>query len=116
MYQEPDSTLPQNGFYNETMNYDVNGTIADLKRNQKGYDGFTEEIDDLVYADNGNKLTSVVDHKNNYSGYPDTSGNTISYDLNGNMTNHVDKGILEIKYNDLNLPNYIKFDHFVSRT
>ncbi|WP_175621279.1 DUF6443 domain-containing protein [Chryseobacterium schmidteae] len=115
LYQEPNSTIPQNGFYNETMNYDVNGNITDLKRNQKGYDGFTEEIDDLVYAYNGNKLTSVVDHKNNYSGYPDTSGNTISYDLNGNMTKHVDKGILEIKYNDLNLPNYIKFNNFVSR-
>ncbi|SUX48488.1 DUF6443 domain-containing protein [Chryseobacterium indoltheticum] len=116
LYQEPNSTLPQNGLYNETMNYDVNGNITDLKRNQKGYDGFTEEIDDLLYAYNGNKLTSVVDHKVNYSGYPDTSGNTISYDLNGNMTNHVDKGILEIKYNDLNLPNYIKFNNFVSRT
>ncbi|MBT2623212.1 hypothetical protein J7E44_20845 [Chryseobacterium sp. ISL-6] len=31
------------------------------------------------------------------------------------MTDHVDKGILEIKYNHLNLPNYIKFDQFVQR-
>ncbi|MCX8526463.1 RHS repeat-associated core domain-containing protein, partial [Chryseobacterium formosus] len=115
LYQEPNSTLPQNGLYNETMNYDFNGNITDLKRNQKGYDGFFEEIDELEYGYNGNRLTSVVDHKNNYSGYPDTSGNTITYDDNGNMTNHIDKGILEIKYNDFNLPKYIKFNNFVTR-
>ncbi|MEG2509262.1 MAG: hypothetical protein RSA74_07420, partial [Chryseobacterium sp.] len=37
----------------------------------------------------------------NYSGYPDTSGSIIGYDLNGNMTSHQDKGILEIRYNHL---------------
>ncbi|MCX8531929.1 hypothetical protein [Chryseobacterium luquanense] len=115
LYQEPNSTLPQNGFYNETMNYDVNGNITDLKRNEKNYNGFLQEIDDLEYTYNGNRLTSVVDHKNNYSGYPDTSGNIINYDDNGSMTNHVDKGILEIKYNDFNLPKYIKFNNFVPR-
>ncbi|UFH33305.1 RHS repeat-associated core domain-containing protein [Chryseobacterium sp. C-71] len=109
LYQEPESTLPQAGFYNETMNYDANGNISNLKRNEKD-SGLLQEIDDLEYAYNGNRLTSVVDHKNNYSGYPDTSGNMINYDLNGNMTDHVDKGILEIKYNDLNLPSYIKFN------
>ncbi|UFH33310.1 hypothetical protein LNP04_06215 [Chryseobacterium sp. C-71] len=115
LYQEPESTLPQAGFYNETMNYDANGNIVNLKRNEKD-SGLLQEIDDLVYAYNdGNRLTSVVDHKNNYSGYPDTSGNTINYDFNGNMTDHIDKGILEIKYNDLNLPKYIKFKNYVER-
>jgi len=117
LYQEPNSTVPQNNFFNETMNYDANGNIMGLKRNQKGYSGLAEEIDDLVYNyQNTNRLVSVVDNKNNYYGYPDTSGNTITYDFNGNMTNHVDKGILEIKYNDLDLPNYIKFNNFVTRT
>jgi len=115
LYQEPNSTVPQNNFFNETMNYDANGNIMGLKRNQKGYNGFVEEIDELAYSYNGNRLTSVVDYKNNYSGYPNTTNNTISYDFNGNMTNHVDKGILEIKYNDLDLPSYIKFNHFVNR-
>ncbi|MFC7346935.1 DUF6443 domain-containing protein [Chryseobacterium zhengzhouense] len=116
LYQEPNSTVPQNNFFNETTNYDANGNIMGLKRNQKGYNGLAEEIDDLVYNyQNTNRLLSVVDNKNNYYGYPDTSGNTITYDFNGNMTNHVDKGILEIKYNDFNLPNYIKFNNFVSR-
>ncbi|MGD1318728.1 DUF6443 domain-containing protein [Chryseobacterium sp. 2R14A] len=116
LYQEPNATVPENNFFNETMNYDANGNIMGLKRNQKGYNGLAEEIDDLVYNyQNTNRLVSVVDNKNNYYGYPDTSGNTITYDFNGNMTNHVDKGILEIKYNDLDLPNYIKFNNFVTR-
>uniref|UniRef100_UPI003898E482 IS1 family transposase n=1 Tax=Chryseobacterium formosus TaxID=1537363 RepID=UPI003898E482 len=50
LYQEPNSTLPQNGFYNETMNYDFNGNITDLKRNEKNYKGFLQEIDDLEYT------------------------------------------------------------------
>jgi RHS repeat-associated protein len=116
IYQEPNSSLPQNGFYNETMSYDSNGNITNLKRNQKSYNNTVEEIDDLVYSyPNGNRLNSVVDLKNNYSGYPDISGNPMSYDWNGNMTSHVNKGILEIKYNDANLPSYIKFNNFVQR-
>ncbi|QQV02994.1 MULTISPECIES: hypothetical protein [Chryseobacterium] len=104
IYQEPESFIPQNGFYNESMSYDANGNITGLKRNQKGYTGAVEEIDELVYSyPNGNRLASVVDLKNNYGGYPETSGNIISYDDNGSMTSHIDKGILEIKYNILDL-------------
>ncbi|UOU98994.1 RHS repeat-associated core domain-containing protein [Chryseobacterium daecheongense] len=115
IYQEPETTLPQNGFYNENMSYDSNGNIKTLNRNQKSYSGFAEQIDELVYTYNGNRLTTVVDQKYNYNGYPDTSGNTITYDENGNMAKHEDKGILQIKYNHLNLPSYIKFNNFVSR-
>uniref|UniRef100_UPI003872DE40 RHS repeat-associated core domain-containing protein n=1 Tax=Chryseobacterium oryctis TaxID=2952618 RepID=UPI003872DE40 len=41
---------------------------------------------------------------------PDTSGITIPYDSNGNMISHEDKGILQIDYNHLNLPQFIMFD------
>ncbi|SHF44472.1 DUF6443 domain-containing protein [Chryseobacterium takakiae] len=115
VYQEPETTVPQNGFYNENMSYDSNGNIMALNRNQKSYSGFAEQIDELMYTYNGNRLISVVDQKNNYSGYPDTSGNTITYDDNGNMTQHWDKGLLQIKYNHLNLPSYIKFNDYVTR-
>ncbi|QQV03155.1 MULTISPECIES: RHS repeat domain-containing protein [Chryseobacterium] len=117
IYQEPESFVPQNGFYNESMSYDANGNITGLKRNQKGYTGTVEEIDELVYSyPNGNRLASVVDLKNNYGGYPETSGNIISYDDNGSMTSHIDKGILEIKYNILDIPSYVKFNNYVRRT
>jgi hypothetical protein len=44
-------------------------------------------------------------------GYPDTSGNVISYDDNCNMTNQIDKGILQIDYNILDHSSYIKFSY-----
>ncbi|GAA4155326.1 hypothetical protein GCM10022217_13390 [Chryseobacterium ginsenosidimutans] len=81
----------------------MNSNILSLQRNTKGISGTASQMDNLayIYANNGksNKLNSVTDSSTNYSGYPDTSGNTISYDDNGNMTNQTDKGILGITYN-----------------
>ncbi|WP_159102972.1 DUF6443 domain-containing protein, partial [Flavobacterium sp. B17] len=115
VYSEPNASVPQNDFYNEELTYDLGGNIQTLQRNTKGYSGMKEQIDNLVYTYDGNKLQTVVDESANYAGYPDTSGNVISYDDNGNMKNHRDKGILQIDYNYLNLPKYIKFDNYVTR-
>jgi len=68
-----------------------------------------ELMDDLSYRYTGNKLNKVDDASGNYAGYPSPSGNPMTYDNNGNMTSHLDKGILQIDYNYLNLPNYVKF-------
>jgi RHS repeat-associated protein len=114
IYSEPEVSVPQNDLYNETVTYDMNSNILSLHRNTKGISGTASQMDNLVYgyANNGrsNRLNFVTDTSTNYSGYPDTSGNIISYDDNGNMTNQTDKGILEIKYNVLSLPDYVKFD------
>ncbi|WP_346984791.1 DUF6443 domain-containing protein [Chryseobacterium sp. POE27] len=110
VYSEPASSVPQNDLYNEELTYDLGGNIQTLKRNTKGFSGMEEQIDNLVYTYDGNKLQTVMDESANYGGYPDTSGNVISYDDNGNMTSQADKGILEIKYNFLNLADNIKFD------
>ncbi|WP_418122979.1 DUF6443 domain-containing protein [Chryseobacterium sp. PTM-20240506] len=112
-YYEPGSSVPQNNFYNETLAYDLNGNISSLQRNTKGITGATELMDNLTYQYTGNKLNSVTDSSNNYGGYPETSGNSIGYDDNGNMTDQKDKGILQIDYNMLNLPKYIKFNELV---
>jgi RHS repeat-associated protein len=110
MYSEPRATVPQNDLYNETVTYDMNSNIKSLQRTGKNSLGVKGGIDDLSYHYSGNQLTSVVDDSDDYMGYPDASGNTISYDDNGNMKDHVDKGILGITYNYLNLPDYVKFD------
>jgi RHS repeat-associated protein len=114
LYSEPEATAPQDDFYNETVTYDMNSNILSLQRKGKNSLGLKSDIDLLSYAytNNGksNRLNSITDSSTNYSGYPDVSGNTISYDDNGNMTNQTDKGILDIKYNFLNLPDYVKFD------
>ncbi|MDR6515928.1 DUF6443 domain-containing protein [Chryseobacterium camelliae] len=114
-YREPLSSLPENNFYNEEAGYDLNGNIVSMKRNAKSpYFSSAELIDNLNYAYSGNRLSSVSDTSANYRGYPDTSGNTISYDDNGNMKDQIDKGILQIDYNFLNLPKYIKFNDYAS--
>jgi len=69
-----------------------------------------EKIDNLAYQYTGNRLTSVSDSSGNYNGYPEVSGNTIAYDNNGNMIDQKDKGILNITYNYLNLPNQTTFN------
>jgi len=110
VYSEPDASVPQNDFYNETVGYDLNGNISSLQRNSKGASGMAEQIDNLTYSYTGNQLQTVVDGSGNYGGYPDTSGTAIPYDANGNMTGHEDKGLVNIKYNHLNLPSEIKYN------
>jgi len=117
IYSEPAVSVPQNGFFNETLAYDLNGNITSLQRNGKSSSGTAQLIDDLTYNYTGNRLNTVTDASANYQGYSDTSGNTISYDDNGNMKDHKDKGVLQIDYNFLNLPDYVKFDKtYIPRT
>ena len=110
IYSEPSSTVPMNNYYNETLTYDLNGNIQTMKRNRLLANVGAVVMDNLGYTYTGNRLTKVNDTSGNYGGYPDTSGNPISYDSNGNMTDHLDRGILQIDYNYLNLPDYVKFD------
>ncbi|WEK69067.1 MAG: DUF6443 domain-containing protein [Candidatus Chryseobacterium colombiense] len=104
VYEEPLATVPNTNGYGESVTYDLNGNLKSLKR----FHGITTTpllIDDLDYnIYKGNQLIKVVDNSNNSIGYPSTSGNNIAYDVNGNMINHIDKGITTIDYNYLNLP------------
>ncbi len=110
IYSEPDASVPQNNFYNETVVYDLGGNITTLQRTGNMFTSTAGLIDNLSYNYTGNRLNAVTDSSGNYSGYPDVSGNTIGYDDNGNMKDHIDKGILQIDYNILDLPDYVKFD------
>jgi RHS repeat-associated protein len=102
--------------YFEKMAYDVNGNIANLKRSAaRGQNTTASAIDNLTYvyanSNTGNRLVSVTDSSGDYRGYPDTSGTAIEYDdPSGNMKSYKDKGILNINYNFLNLPDQITFD------
>ncbi|WBV59928.1 DUF6443 domain-containing protein [Chryseobacterium camelliae] len=113
-YTEPYSSVPQNNFFNESVDYDPNGNITGLQRNGKNALNALALIDNLSYSYSGNQLSSVTDSSADYNGYPEVSGNTISYDDNGNMANHTDKGVLQVDYNILNLPKYIKFNQSVA--
>ncbi|PQA96786.1 hypothetical protein B0A69_01575 [Chryseobacterium shigense] len=105
------------GEYHEKLTYDLNGNIKSLLRRGRQLPGYTapEVMDDLEYhyenGEQSNKLAYLKEMGtgNALSGYPLSSGSTgstISYDLNGNMTLQQDKGI-SIQYNYLNLPGKV---------
>lgn len=99
-------------FY-EKIEYDLNGNITRLRRSGEMTVGSTTAfaIDNLKYDYSGNKLTKITDEQQNPTGYPYIpTPAAITYDNdntdgNGNMTSHLDKGIYQIEYNYLNLPN-----------
>lgn len=111
-YQKPISVNPTPGSYNEQVSYDKNGNILTLRR-KGNLDNpvFNFDIDNLNYTHNGNKLTKVTDSSNNPEGFADRNiaGDTYQYDVNGSLTADVSKGIVDVKYNHMNLPREINF-------
>ncbi|SHH89484.1 RHS repeat-associated core domain-containing protein [Chryseobacterium oranimense] len=106
------------GEYYEQLTYDLNGNIKTLLRRGRQLPGYTapEVMDNLEYhyenGEQSNKLAYLkeIGTGNALSGYPLSSGSTgstIIYDLNGNMTVQQDKSISSIQYNYLNLPEKI---------
>ncbi|KQT28480.1 hypothetical protein ASG22_19965 [Chryseobacterium sp. Leaf405] len=106
-------TNPSAKEYFEKMDYDLNGNISHLQRSADALQGAPAfRIDDLTYGYSGNRMTSVTDSSTgDYRGYPDVSGIPITYyEESGSMKSHKDKGILDITYNYLDLPNRVTFD------
>ncbi|WP_284462628.1 DUF6443 domain-containing protein [Chryseobacterium sp.] len=108
-YQNPNN--PWSKEHTEVVDYDLNGNIIKLYRTSVMNGTTAEVIDDLVYnygtpTSLGNRLLDVKDNRHNKAGY-EGGGNSIAYDANGNMINMLDKQILGINYNYLNLPNSI---------
>lgn len=108
----------ERGEYHEQLTYDLNGNIKSLLRRGRQLPGYTapEVMDNLEYhyenGEQSNKLSYLkeIGTGNAISGYPlasGSTGSTITYDVNGNMTTQLDKGISSIQYNYLNLPGKI---------
>ncbi|RZJ86958.1 MAG: RHS repeat-associated core domain-containing protein, partial [Chryseobacterium sp.] len=108
-YQNP--LNPYSKENTESLSYDLNGNILGLYRTSVLEYGNTSAtlIDNLeyIYSGGDNKVTHINDYAYNDTGY-EGGGNTIGYDVNGNMTGMPDKGISLITYNYLNLPNQLK--------
>ena len=116
-----------NSYFNvSNINYDKNGNILNLAR--QGHIVENPDIsrptdfgqmDNLkyTYSDNGigNKLLKVeeINGGNISFGFKDvnTIGDDYSYDLNGNMTSDLNKGINSIIYNHLNLPVEVQIEN-----
>ncbi|MBL7815693.1 MAG: hypothetical protein JNL70_11810 [Saprospiraceae bacterium] len=113
--------------FGEQIAYDNRGNIASLVRNglidpclsqaTGVVCGTFGQIDNLVYdytdANNKNRLMRVTDYSNKDRGfkYPTggTTGDTYTYDDNGNLTSDKNKGITKISYNLFNMPILIEF-------
>ncbi|OAN63257.1 hypothetical protein A8B79_15700 [Balneola sp. EhC07] len=100
------------GNYETRYHYDRNGNITELRR----AGGTQAMMADWMYYDyNGNKVVGIndIDGSQSYgfkdNGSYNTSGEYL-YDVNGNMTRDYNKGITDIRYNRLNLPEVITFD------
>jgi len=99
--------------HDEIFTYDKMGNITSLTRNLLW--GLTS--DNLTLHYNGNQLTYVDDaaySRNSYTikEYQNKStatSNEFAYDANGNMIKDLDRNIVTIRYNILNLPEYIQF-------
>ncbi len=93
------------------VKYDKNGNITSLQRNgDKGL------MDNLVYnygTESGNHLLSVTDAADKGKGFFDGNivGDDYDYDLNGNLTKDLNKGINLITYNHLNLVEKVTFSN-----
>ncbi|WP_236545826.1 RHS repeat-associated core domain-containing protein, partial [Tenacibaculum maritimum] len=98
--------------YSMWLDYDKNGNINRLFRNGV-YNTIYGRVDDLSYSYIGNQLAKVTENGSSLiksEGFKDVN-NAIdyTYDVNGNMTKDLNKGITDISYNHLNLPTKIHF-------
>ena len=102
-----------------TSAYDANGNILRMQQWGETAPGTSSKIDDLAYVNqqNGkasNKLQSVTETGSNpnpslgdFKEITPGQGIDYSYDVNGNMIADANKGITQITYNHLNLPEQI---------
>lgn len=105
-HSEKNGTWTESFSYNERVNYDLNGNIVSLDRN----DGVGSPMDRLTYnygegLARGNQLLSVYDG-GTAAGFTDGNLNSddYTYDATGNLVKDLNKGLSSVKYNSyLNL-------------
>lgn len=107
---------------NETVAYDYNGNIKSLTRNQPKHQFsgtvasyISETIDNLTYTYSStmnDQLLKVEDATASIVGFNNGSSGTsndFTYDVNGNVTSDLNKGISSIVYNLFGKPTTITF-------
>ena len=89
------------------------GNITYLNRSKVNS---SQNIDALTMQYNGNQITQIWDDAGSQSSYSikeyqnkSNTTNEMAYDANGNMIKDLDRDIVTIKYNLLNLPEFTQF-------
>ena len=116
-YSESASMNTNTGSFNEQVEgYDKNGNMLGLKRYGQTESNAYGLIDNLTFVLDGNQLKSVEDSVaasagNNGIEFKDGFKGSVEYkyDSNGNLTEDLNKNIIDIQYNCLNLPSRILF-------
>lgn len=103
-------------YHEKGITYDKNGNIMSLSRWGLNSNNSFSKLDELVYAPQtmSNRLVSVVDNIPGTDGFNDFNrgSNDYDYDVAGNLTKDLNKGIIAIHYNHLNMPTeVIKDEH-----
>ena len=111
-----DPNFPAGNFAEHVTAYDKNSHILGLSRYGQTGAGSFGLIDSLTYSLQGNRIMRVDDAAtaSAYGGgfeFQDAvkQDNEYVYDANGNLTKDLNKGIVGIQYNYLNLPNKVTF-------
>ncbi|MEW7289013.1 DUF6443 domain-containing protein [Aquimarina sp. 2304DJ70-9] len=109
------SGISNDGRYDlSEISYDKMGNIMSLSRNGFQSASSYANMDILDYHyDLGNKLVKVLDTGNKTYGFRDgtNTNDDFEYDENGNMIIDRNKGISEITYNHLNLPETVSISN-----
>ncbi|MCA6045347.1 RHS repeat-associated core domain-containing protein, partial [Bacteroides thetaiotaomicron] len=116
-YGEGGSLLQNSGRFNEQVTgYDRVGNILGLKRYGQTTSTGYGLVDNLSLTYNGNQLKKVTDTATGSvygNGFEFKNGANkdieYEYDENGNLTKDLNKNMLDIQYNCLNLPSRIEF-------
>ena len=106
-----DGLFMDSGQLSESFKYDKHGNIKELTRF-----GEDDIIDLLKLSYHGNQLKKVTDSWGSGSlydqkEYQDKANETeeFAYDANGNMVKDLDRDIVTVRYNMLNLPDTVQF-------
>ena len=100
--------------YTTTYGYDKHGNPTSIQRNGMTSSSTYGLIDNLSFSYIGNQLSVVNDAVSNipyslshdFKNYTSQSSE-YTYDLNGNQTKDLNRGVSSVSYNILNLPNRI---------
>ena len=105
-----------NRFSENVTGYDKNGNIKGLQRYGQLSSAAYGMIDNLTLTLNGNQLSRVEDAVSTAAYGTNTAfvngasaAGEYAYDVNGNLTKDLNKGITDIQYNVLNLPSTVSF-------
>jgi len=109
--------MNENGDLSEYFSYDKQGNITFLTRTKANdFGDYGNTLDGLIYYYNGNQLRSISDDYSSQNQYSlkeyngdASNGTKFKYDANGNMIKDLDRKIVTIRYNILNLPDTVQF-------